>query len=691
MEPDFSGIVSAANIQCTDGRTIMAGAFKHQDGTKVPIVYNHNHTDANQVLGYAILKDHEDGLWGDCYIDKSNPTAVSALGAVKFGSLDKFSVWAKNLVERGAMVHSGDVQEVSLVLAGANSGASVFNVLQHSGIDPDDLMYVGGEIVHNGTEEKTESTPPVETTPPEATPPAESGKTQGDVLATLSEEQELAVNAAIDDIVKEAVTEALTQDAEIEHDNITPKGTQMTNAFEGGQAVGGQTTLAQLKHSDVRSILSHAKGIEATSDIRSAGPDDRMAGSLRQLVRSSQGQELMHAAEYGIENIEVLFPDAQNVTGRPTWIDRRQDWVKVWMAGTSHTPFSRVKTMWADITAEEARAKGYIKAHEKTDEVFPVFKRVTGPAWVIKKQKLDRQDIIDIVDFDVVAWMKAEMRGKLDEEVARAGLFGDGRPTMIGDEMNPDKVKDPGANSNDGNGIRAVVNDHELFTTTYDVPLSPTATGDAWNVLLDSVTEAGEFYLGSGNKTAFMSFRVATKLLTIRDGFGKRMYRNLDEVAGDMDVARIQRVPTELFPTDVLCIVLDLADYNYGTNKGGEVTLFDDFDIKFNQYHYLIETYLSGALTTPYSAQIFKRTAPGDTLATPAKPGFNSATGLVTIPTQTGVVYTDASDGQVLAAGPTTVAAGDTLLVEAIPADGYYFSTGNDDRVDSWSFDGPAA
>jgi HK97 family phage prohead protease len=674
MEPDFSGYVSKANIQCTDGRTIMPGAFKHQDGLKVPLVYQHNHTDANQVLGYAILSDKEDGTWGDVFINKDNPTALTALSNVRHGALDKFSVWAKDLVERGAMVHSGNIQEVSLVLAGANSGASIYNVLTHGDVDGDDLMIVGGEIVHADGGDK----PAVEEKPAEK--PVEE-KSVADVLETLSDEQELAVNAFIDDIVKEAVTEAVTKAAEIEHDNLT-KETQMINAFEGGQPVGGVATLPQLKHADIQSILATAKG----GDIGNL--TDNAVGSLRELVRSTKGQELMHAADYGIENIEVLFPDAQNVTGRPTWVDRRQDWVKVWMAGTGHQPFSRIKTMYADITADEARARGYIKANEKVDEVFPVFKRTTGPAWVYKKQKLDRQDIIDIVDFDVVAWMKAEMRGKLDEEVARAGLFGDGRPTMIGADLNPDKIQDPGANNNSGDGIRAVVNDHELYATSYFVPMDADASGDDWNTLLDAVTEAGEFYRGSGNKTAFMSFRTATKMLTMRSNFDqKRIYRNLDEVAGDMDVARIQRVPTELFPTDVLCIVLDMADYTYGTNKGGEVTLFDDFDIKVNQYHYLMETYLSGTLILPYAAQIFKRVDTTDTLVVPTAPTFVASTGVVTIPTVTGVTYTNAATGATLIAGAqAALAAGASITVEAIPEDDTYYFTTNDDRVDSWTF-----
>jgi HK97 family phage prohead protease len=695
MEPDCSGFVSRANTKCTDGRVIMPNAFAHQDGATVSVVYQHNHNDINQVLGYAVLSNKEDGLWGDVYFNDT-PGGRAAKAAVDHKSLNKFSVWAKDLVERGEFVHSGEVQEVSVVLSGANPGSIIErNILVHGNIDEDVMVFIGGEIEHA---DKPEDAPPVEEQPkedkPEDAPPAEDGKSVADVLDTLSDEQELAVNAFIDDVVKEAVTTALSanENGEIQHDNIEEGTTQMTehqNAFERGAASTSIGTVSGgvLKHDDMAAVLGTAKGLgHAPSSLREVN-EGNMGGSLRELIRSKGGQELMHADTYGIDNIEVLFPDAQKLRARPDWVDRRQDWVKVFMSGTSHSPFSRVKTMYADITADEARAKGYIKANQKTEEVFPVFARSTGPTWVIKKQKLDRQDIIDIVDFDVVAWMKAEMRGKLDEEIARAALFGDGRPTMVNGSLNPDKIKDPGAAAASGDGIRAVVNDHELYATTYDIPLDVSTTGQTWNVLLDGVTEAGEFYLGSGNKTAFMPFKYATRLLTIRDDWGKRLYRNLDEVAGDMDVSRIVRVPTELFPEDVLCIVLDLSDYNFGTNRGGEITMFDDFDINFNQYHYLIETYLSGALTVPYAAQIFKRVDTTDTLVVPVKPGFNATTGVVTIPTVTGVTYTDAETGDPLVAGAqAAIAEGDTWLIEAVPADDtYYFGT-NDDRVDTWSF-----
>jgi hypothetical protein len=283
--------------------------------------------------------------------------------------------------------------------------------------------------------------------------------------------------------------------------------------------------------------------------------------------------------------------------------------------------------------------------------------------------------------------MKVEMRGKLDEEIARAALFGDGRPTMIGAELNPAKIPDPGANNLSGDGIRAIIDDADLYVSRFDVPLPADPTGTEWNVLLDTVTENQEHYMGSGNKTAFMSYRIATKLLTIRDNFGHRVYRNLSEVAGDMDVSKIERVPTALMPSDVLCIVLDLKDYNFGTNRGGEVTLFDDFDIKFNQYLYLIETYLSGALVLPYSAQVYRSVESTDTLIAPQEPAF--AANVVTVPTQTGVTWKRTDTGASVANGATITLDADTLPVvelEASPTSGYYF--GSDlDEVDSFTFE----
>src|SRR6478609_491784 len=691
MEPDFSGDVTKYGIRCTDGRTIQPGAFKHQDTLKVPLVYQHQHNDVSQVLGYTILSAKEDGIWGDSYLT-SSAKAQDARAAVQHGDLDKYSIWAKDLDERimnnEALVHDGVIQETSLVLAGANAGASIYNVLAHGAIEDDEFMIVGGDLVHADSPAQPDPQPstPDPAAAPEPQPadnpadqPDPADTTVADVLKTLSEEQTTAVNAFIDDIVKEAVTEALTEEPQLTHSDSSKKGPNMSrNQFD--QAEKGQQTagLPQLKHDDITAVLTKAKGDSANGGTNGL--------SLRELVRSQGGKELMHADDYGVQNLEILFPDAQALMNRPTFVDRRQEWVKVFLAGTSHSPFSRVKTLYADITADEARARGYIKAGQKVEEVFPVFKRTTGPAFIYKKQKLDRQDIIDIVDFDIVAWMKVEMRGKLDEEIARAGLFGDGRPVMVGGELNPDKIQEPTGTS--GDGIRSIYNDDDLYATRYSVAMPANPTGADWNILLDTVTESQEFYLGSGNKTAFVSYRVATKLLTIRDDFGHRVYRNLSEVAGDMDVARIVRVPTELMPDGCLAIVLDLADYNFGTNRGGEVTLFDDFDIDFNQYKYLIETYLSGALVIPYCAQIFMQIdAESETLvADLTEPAV--AANVVTVPTQTGVVYKRKDTGATVTGGSTITLDADTLKqvqLEATPASGYYFES-DSDMKDTWTF-----
>lgn len=693
MEPDFSGYVTRYGIRCTDGRTIAHGAFKGQDTLKVPLVYQHQHNDISQVLGYTILSAKEDGIWGDSYLNGS-AKAQDARHAVQHGDLDMYSIWAKDLDERlapgsrEALVHDGVIQETSLVLAGANAGANIYSVLAHGALDDDEMMIVGGEIVHTdgGAPEVTPPDPekPAEVTPPDPDKPAEGDTTVADVLATLNDDQRTAVNQFIEDLTPEIVAEALTEAPELTHADTSKKGNDMSrNSFDrSNEGKGGGTATAErpsIKHDDMNALLARAKGPKGEGGTGAAE-------SFRELVRMPETRELMHADDYGIQNLEILFPDAQALMNTPKFVDRRQEWVKTFMNGTSHSPFSRVKTMYSDITADEARARGYIKGNQKVDEVFPVFKRTTGPAWIYKRQKLDRQDIIDITSFDVVAWMKVEMRGKLDEEIARAGLFGDGRPVLLPNgESNPDKIQEPTGNS--GDGIRSVFNDDDLYATRYYVPLAADATGQAWNVLLDTVTESQEFYLGSGNKTAFMTYRAATRLLTMRDDWGKRIYKNLSEVAGDMDVQRIERVPTELMPTDCLAIVLDLGDYNFGTDRGGELTFFDDFDIDFNQYKYLYEVYMSGALVLPYAAQIFMRVDAEDLVDIDDVPKPTVLDNAVTIPTHTGVVYTNAATGATLVGGSQVLLTAENkqVVVEAIPAEGYQLSTDADVK-DSWTY-----
>lgn len=698
MKPNFSGWITKYGIKCTDGRTIAPNAFAHQDGGFVPLVYQHNHTDVEQVLGKVKMTAKPEGIWGDVFLNES-PKAAAAGFAVKNGDLDKFSVWAKDLQEQAdfvgkqVLVHSGEIQEASLVLAGANSGAIIVDVLAHSvngvQLDPDeDLLMVGGEIMHADTTTTPDDPDPVDS--PSTDPEPEEGETVKDALDSLTEEQRAAVNKVIEETVTEAVTEALTEEPALQHSDTSTKGPKMTRNLHDRQKqlAGNTATLPQLKHDDVANVIRAAKGLQPGQDVRGIN-EQGMIGSLRDFVRSSTGREMLHAdtaaTEYGVQNIEILFPDAQAIRNQPTFVDRRQDWVKVWMAGTGHQPFSRIKTLHADITADEARARGWIRGNRKNEEVFPIFKRTTGPDWIYKKQALDRQDIIDIVDFDVVAWIKAEMRGKLDEEIARAGLFGDGRPTMIGGELNPDKIKEP--TGPDGLGIRSVVNDDDLYAFTVNVPLDADATN--YLPLLDASVEASEDYRGSGNKTTFMSYRTASKLLIQRDLHdGKRLYRNLDEVAGDMDVSRIVRVPSELFPTDLLAVTLDLADYTYGTTAGGQISLFDDFDIHFNKYYYLMETYLSGALILPYSAILFKRVDPAGT-AVEDVPRPTVADNVITIPTATGVAYKRLDTNTVVAGGSTITLNNtdlQTVRIEAYPSSSAYYFESNADNRDEFRF-----
>lgn len=642
--PNFSGYVTKANLECEDGRIILPDSFKHQDGTKVPLVYQHNHTDAAQVLGHVVLKNKEDGVWGDAFLN-GTAQGINAGELVKHGDIDKFSIWAKNLVEKGRNVVRGNIKEVSLVLAGANPGAVITeHALAHSGYDvEEDVVIVGGEITHADPP----AADPVVTDPP---PASTDGNTVGDVLATLTEDQQAAVNQVIEEVVTEAVAAAQTE-AEAQHSALKLQEEEaMTRNVFDNSATGTVAEKPQLKHADQAAAIQAAK--------------DGKVSSLRDFIREPAGQELMHASTYGVDNIEILFPDAQALMRTPTFVDRRQEWVRAFMAGCSKSPFSRIKTMYADITADEARAKGYIKATQKTEEVFPVFKRTTGPTMVYKKQKLDRQDIIDVTDFDIVAWMKAEMRGKLDEELARAGLLGDGRTAM-----DADKIQEPTGNS--GDGIRSVINDNELYTQNIGVALPASPVNGEWNALIDAATMGREDYMGSGNITAFMTYKTAATLMTIRDEFGHRMYRNLSELANDMDFNSIVRVPSGLFPADVLMVALDLADYNWGTNAGGQVTLFDDFDIDFNQFKYLIETYLSGALTLPYSAQIYRRETTGSSTVAAVAPTFTDGedgTGVVHIPTMEGASFKINGQPQV---ENTDITVNKATTVKIVPNSGY--------------------
>jgi hypothetical protein len=458
------------------------------------------------------------------------------------------------------------------------------------------------------------------------------------------------------------------EDEDLEHQ----EGTDMTrNIFETQSAAGGAQG-GELKHDltveDIKGIVQHADQI----------------GSLKKAVQH-------YALEHGINDIDLLFPEAKNLTSTPEFDKRRTEWVAGVLSGVGKSPFAKVRSVVADITMDEARALGYIKGNFKKEEWFGLTARTTGPTTVYKKQKLDRDDIIDITDFDVVAWMKAEMRLMLEEELARAILIGDGRPVEDPDnagQPNPDKIKDP-VGAVDGTGIRSILNEHELYAPRLNVEIDETEA-NTYQLAVEAIMLGMELYKGTGTPTFYTTQRTLTKMLLSKDGMGRRLWRTAADLASEMGVDRI--VPVEVFAaeSDLLGIIVNLTDYNVGTDRGGEVTFFDDFDIDYNQYKYLGETRLSGALKKIRSAIIVKKAAAGATLVTPTEPTFVESTGVVTIPTQTGVVYKNADTDATLTAGAqAALAPGETLNVIAEPANStYYFANS---EVDDWKFTRPAA
>ena len=391
--------------------------------------------------------------------------------------------------------------------------------------------------------------------------------------------------------------------------------------------------------------------------------DAMQTGSLKKSVEN-------FALQHGIENIDIMFPDAKAIADRPEFIKRETEWVGGVLSGTRHTPFSRIKSLTADLTYDDARAKGYIKGHFMKEEFFSVAKRTTGPTTIYKKQKLDRDDMVDLTDFDVVAWLKAEMRMMLDEELARAILIGDGRSVD-----NEDKIKDP-YGAADGLGIRSILHDNELFVTTVNVNLDD--DGSDMSEVIDSVLTARRFYKGSGQPTFYTTEPIITQMLLLRDKMGRRLYRTLDDLASEMRVASI--VPVEVMETesDLVGIIVNLSDYVIGADRGGDVSMFDDFDIDYNQYKYLIETRLSGALVRAKSAMVIKKVAATNVLVAPVAPTFNATTNTITIPTTDGVTYQ--IEGQPVTG--STVITKDTT-VDAVPTSGHYFSTSAND---SWNY-----
>lgn len=578
VDYDFSGYVTKADVKCTDGRTIKPNAFEHQDGEEVPLVWRHGHDSATNVLGHVRLENRKDGVYGYAFLNDTDQ-GKNAKALIQHKDVKALSIWANELVEKAKNVLHGKIREVSLVLSGANPGAFIdYVAVQHEdgelvNLSDEAIIYTGLEIdipdvVHEDV----------------VIEHAEGGETIEEVFNSLSDKQKSAVYEIIGQIMEDEglEIEQLDDDEGLQHDEGETQ-IMKKNVFDGTDVTVVNGPRPQLSHDDFNTILANAKRI----------------GSLREafLAHDAGVAFLEHAGTYGIgsdrTNLELLFPDAQAVGSRePSWIARKMEWVSGVMGGVRHSPFSRLKSVHADITADEARARGYITGNEKVEEVFPVLRRITTPHTIYKKQKLDRDDIIDITDFDVVRWLKGEMRFMLDEEIARAILVGDGRDPVV-------EVDDHIPTTN----IRPVYQDSTVYT--YNVQVALARTDDE---MIDDIITAFEQYRGSGLPTMYVAPSQLTKWLLLKDNDGRRLYRNMGELASEMRCRSIVEVPildgveNDAGTHNLRAIIVNLTDYTAGADKGGQIAFFDDFDIDYNQYKYLIETRMSGALTVPKSA-----------------------------------------------------------------------------------------
>lgn len=574
---DCRGWATKFGVLCGDGRTIMPGAFREQDGQEVPLVWNHQHDDAKNVLGHALLKAEPEGM--RAYVTfNDTEQGRNAKALVKNRDITSFSIWANGLQyagdkSRGNVAH-GIIRELSLVLAGANPEAHIDEVLAHGDASVDegviynnagDMEYDSGEFddtIEHSDDKKEE---------PEMAEPEKKEETVQDVYNNMTETQKQVTDYLVGLALEKSKKNDTEEDTEVKH-NIFDKETEVNSEV--------------LSHDAMTTIINDAKKGRLT-------------------LKEATEDYLEHAVgDYGIKQIDQLFPEYKELNTPPKFIDRDQTWVGIVMNGVKHVPFSRVKTSFADITADEARAKGYTKGKKKIEEVFTLLKRTTDPQTVYKKQKFDRDDVIDITDFDVIAWVKGEMRGKLDEELARAFLIGDGRSSAA-----EDKIQET--------HIRPIWTDDSMYTVKREITAG-TTEGETASNLIDDTIRARKEYKGSGNPTLFTSEDVLAEMLLLKDKNGVRIYKSVDELATAMRVAKIVTVPqfenltretsagNKKDTYTLKAIMVNLVDYTVGADKGGAVSMFDDFDIDYNQMKYLIETRCSGALTVPKSAIVFE-------------------------------------------------------------------------------------
>lgn len=557
---DFCGWATRNDLKCSDGRVIRKDAFKHNDGQKVPLVWNHQHNSQDEVLGHAILENREEGVYAYCSFNDSDSGKTAKI-LVQHGDIDALSIYANQLQQQGPNVMHGNIREVSLVLAGANPGAFIESVLKHDEeSDEECIIYTGENIdlAHADKEPEKKEDEKVDNN---------EDKTIGEVFETLTEEQKTAVYAMLGQALEHSDEEEEPKNNNDEEDN-----TMKHNLFDD-----------ETKKDE--NVLSH----DAMETIIA---DGKRYGSLKESF-------LAHAQEYGIENIDYLFPEAKSLNTPPDFIKREMGWVQKVMSGTHHTPFSRIKSMFADITEDDARAKGYIKGKLKKEEVFSLLKRTTTPTTIYKKQKLDRDDVIDITDFDVVAWLKSEMRMMLDEEIARAILVGDGRLASSDDKINE-------------SNIRPIWKDEDLYNIKSTIEVDAAATADQKaKAFIRACIKSRKNYKGSGDPTLYTTEDVVTDCLLLEDMNGRVIYDTMEKLRTALRVKEIVTVPVmegltrtndEGETLNLMGIIVNLTDYNVGADKGGAINMFDDFDIDYNQQKYLIETRCSGALIKPFSA-----------------------------------------------------------------------------------------
>lgn len=569
MKYDFSGWATRNNLKCSDGRTIMKNAFKGNDGEIVPLVWNHQHNDSMNILGHALLKNTNDGVYAYCTFNDTESGRNAKL-LVEHGDISALSIYANGLKQQDGKVLHGSIKEVSLVLAGANPGAFIDSVISHGEeSDEEAIIYTGEDIVIQHSDDSKDKKDGAGST---------DNKNIKTILNTLTDEQKDAVYTLIGAAIEKYSNGDDEEETDEDDKENEGDGEMKHNLFDNDKKDDDT-----LKHSEIAAFMNDVIA------------DAKKYGSMKESF-------LAHSEDYGIEHIDYLFPDAKTITNTPEFIKRDTGWVAKVMDGVHHTPFSRVKSIFADITADEARAKGYTKGKKKLEEVFTLLKRSTLPTTIYKKQKLDRDDVVDITDLDVVAFLKTEMRTMLDEEIARAILIGDGRSTAVDDKINE-------------TNIRPIWKDDELYSIKYCTELAKEATEDeeAKN-FIKSVIKSRKDYKGSGNPKLFTTEDMVTKCLLLEDSMGRVIYDTEEKLRTALRVSEIVTVEVmeDAKRTDTGVdkfldgILVNLNDYNVGADKGGAINMFDDFDIDYNQMKYLIETRCSGALIKPKSAIVIE-------------------------------------------------------------------------------------